>query len=272
MSPLTILGILNVTPDSFSDGGEFLDPARAIAHGLSLVGAGADWVDVGGESTRPGATSPTPAEERSRVMPVINGLCRQNCSVSVDTRRADIASEAIDAGATLVNDVSGMTDPAMRKLCARAKCRVCIMHMRGEPATMQDNPVYHDVVQEVETFLLAQATLCLQDGIQAEQILLDPGIGFGKTLDHNLALLRSITRLGSHGYPILIGLSRKGFLGKLTSAACSVGQRLGPTLAGELYAVQQGACAIRTHDVAALRAAHETDQALRETEFVQSDL
>jgi dihydropteroate synthase len=236
------MGVLNVTPDSFSDGGRFLDPELAVAHGLALVGEGADVIDVGGESTRPGAAPVDEAEERRRVVPVIEALA-PSVRVSVDTRSAMVAEAAVAAGATLVNDVSASLWP----VAAEAGAGWVAMHMRGEPPTMQEAPRYDDVVAEVGAFLQERAAQARAAGI--EEVWVDPGIGFGKTLEHNLALLRSLDRLVSGGVPVVVGTSRKGSLGQLTGGA-PVDDRLEASVATAVWAVEQGAAMVRVHDVA----------------------
>ena len=237
------MGVLNVTPDSFSDGGRYLDPELAVAHGLALVAEGADVVDVGGESTRPGAGPVDEAEERRRVVPVIEALA-PSVRVSVDTRSAAVAEAAVAAGATLVNDVSASLWPA----AAEVGAGWVAMHMRGEPVTMQEAPRYDDVVAEVGAFLQERAAQARAAGV--EEVWIDPGIGFGKTLEHNLALLRSLDRLVAGGVPVVVGASRKGSLGQLTGGAL-VDDRLEASVATAVWAVEQGAAMVRVHDVAA---------------------
>jgi dihydropteroate synthase len=237
------MGVLNVTPDSFSDGGRYLDPELAVAHGLALVAEGADVVDVGGESTRPGAGPVDEAEERRRVVPVIEALA-PSVRVSVDTRSAAVAEAAVAAGATLVNDVSASLWP----VAAEVGAGWVAMHMRGEPVTMQEAPRYDDVVAEVGAFLQERAAQARAAGV--EEVWIDPGIGFGKTLEHNLALLRSLDRLVAGGVPVVVGASRKGSLGQLTGGA-PVDDRLEASVATAVWAVEQGAAMVRVHDVAA---------------------
>ncbi len=236
------MGVLNVTPDSFSDGGRFLDPDRAVAHGLALVDEGADVVDVGGESTRPGAAPVDEAEERRRVVPVVEALA-PTVRVSVDTRSAAVAEAAVGAGATLVNDVSASLWP----VAAGAGVGWVAMHMQGSPATMQAAPHYDDVVAEVATFLRDRVAKAREAGV--EEVWVDPGIGFGKRLEHNLALLRSLDRLVADGVPVVVGTSRKGSLGQLTGGA-PVEDRLEASVATAVWAAEQGAAMVRVHDVA----------------------
>lgn len=242
------MGVLNVTPDSFSDGGKWIGFQDQLDHALRMVDEGADWIDVGGESTRPGAQPVGEAEEVRRVLPVIEALSERGVAVSIDTVKASVARAALAAGAQMINDVSGFRDPVMVELVHEKRPpKICIMHMQGEPRTMQQNPIYLDVVGEVETFLLSQARLF--SGLPTE-ILIDPGIGFGKTLGHNLALLRATARLASHGYPVLVGASRKSMM-KLLGAGDSPEDRLEGTLAIHAFATTAGARWLRVHDVAA---------------------
>jgi len=243
-----VMGVLNVTPDSFSDGGRFAGPngsEDAIAAGHAMAAAGAAILDVGGESTRPGAASVDPAAELARVLPVIEGL--RDLPVSIDTRHTFVAKRALEAGAVLVNDVSGGADTGMLETVAEAGAGIVLMHMRGDPGSMQETPRYADVVGEVEGYLLARARAAEDAGVPRERILLDPGIGFGKTLEHNLALLRSLPRLGGHGYPLLLGVSRKSFLGLVTGR--EVADRRDATTASVTLCATAGAAVVRVHDV-----------------------
>lgn len=243
-----LMGVVNVTPDSFSDGGRTFSTAAAVAAGLRMREEGALVLDVGGESTRPGAAPVGPGEEARRVLPVIEALAAAGAVVSVDTRKAEVAAAALAAGAAVVNDVGGLRDPAMLAACAAAGAPAIVMHMQGEPRTMQAAPRYGDVVAEVEAFLLEQARRAAAAGVPS--VVLDPGIGFGKDLDHNLDLLRATARLAGHGHPLLVGASRKAFIGRL---AGGVGpeSRLPGTLAAHLVAAAAGAALLRVHDVAA---------------------
>ena len=246
-----VMGIVNVTPDSFSDGGLYLDPRAAIEHGLALERAGATILDVGGESTRPGANPVDAQEERRRVLPVIEGLVRAGtgAQISVDTSKADVARAAIEVGATLVNDVTALrADPAMADVVAEAGCDCCLMHMLGEPRTMQNDPRYGDVVIEVRAFLEQRLQVAVERGIAEDRIVLDPGIGFGKTIDHNLELLRRLGELTDLGRPLALGTSRKSFLGKIT--ARPVEDRIAATIATNVVAYERGARVFRVHDVA----------------------
>lgn len=255
--PTVVMGILNVTPDSFSDGGIYLDPSRAVERGLTLVGEGADILDIGGESTRPGAAYVPPEEEIRRTVPVIRELARQ-CAVplSIDTRKAEVAQAAIDAGASIVNDIAANRTPdALWDLVARSGVGYVAMHMQGTPENMQEDPQYMDVVSEVAEFFRDRLARLTDAGVDPEQVVLDPGIGFGKTVEHNLSLLRHLERFCVLERPLLLGVSRKSFIGKVLGA--DVGSRLYGGLACTLWAVRLGAQLVRTHDVA------ETVQALR---------
>lgn len=252
------MGILNVTPDSFSDGGEHFGLEAAISRGLAMMEEGADLIDVGGESTRPGAEPVSLEEELRRTIPVVSALAKAGVPVSIDTMKPAVAKDALDAGAFMINDVSGLRNPAMLELVRREKPTVCIMHMRGEPQTMQVEPVYTDVVGEVKSYLLERA---LQTDLPKEKIWLDPGIGFGKTVEHNLTLIRNLDQLVETGYPVLIGVSRKGFIGKVLGAD-SPEDRLEGTLATQVVAQLKGARVIRTHDVKAAKRAIDMTVAL----------
>ncbi len=246
---MKVMGIVNVTPDSFSDGGEFLDPDRAIAHGRRLVAEGADVLDIGGESTRPGAAAVPAAEELARVIPVVEGLAG-TAPISIDTAKAEVAAGAIAAGAGMVNDVTALGgDPDMAAVCADSEVEVVLMHMLGTPRTMQDDPRYLDVVAEVRTFLLDRVESATGAGIARDRIFIDPGIGFGKTVEHNLELLRATAAFAETGLPVLIGPSRKAFIGRLDRGAPE-GERLGGTVAACLAAMRGGAAMVRVHDVA----------------------
>jgi dihydropteroate synthase len=248
------MGVVNVTPDSFSDGGLFLDPEAAIAHGLKLAEAGAEILDVGGESTRPGAEPVGEEEELRRVVPVIRGLSGSQCRISVDTSKAVVAAAALDAGAEIVNDVTALRgDPEMAALCAERGATVVLMHMLGEPRTMQDDPRYDDVVADVKAFLARRLEAAAAAGIEEDRVWLDPGIGFGKTAAHNLELLRRLGELRDLGRPLVVGTSRKSFIGKVDGSAAD--QRLGGTIASSVLAAAAGADVLRVHDVAEVRQA-----------------
>lgn len=258
-----VMGIVNVTPDSFSDGGLTFEPERAVAAGLAQVEAGADIVDVGGESTRPGASPVDPAEERRRVVPVVRALAAAGVVVSLDSRHAATMAAALDAGARIVNDITALTgDPDSLALAARRRAPVVLMHMQGEPQSMQAAPHYGDVVAEVTTYLARRAVACEAAGVAGEDICLDPGIGFGKTLEHNLALLAGLPRLVGLGYPVLVGVSRKAFIGRL-SGGLPAERRTPGSLAAGLAALQAGAQILRVHDVAETRQAVDVWQAIR---------
>ena len=249
------MGVVNVTPDSFSDGGMYLDPVAAIGLGLGLEREGAAILDVGGESTRPGAEPVTLDEELRRVMPVIEGLLEAGAGarISIDTSKAAVASAAISAGATLVNDVTALRgDPEMAGVVAAAGVDCCLMHMLGDPRTMQDHPQYDDVVSDVKAFLEQRMAYAIEAGIAEERILLDPGIGFGKTVAHNLELLRRLDELVALGRPVVIGTSRKSFLGKLTGRS-NPAERVPATVATCVIAFERGARIFRVHDVAPIR-------------------
>jgi dihydropteroate synthase len=251
------MAVLNVTPDSFSDGGAHLDPEHAIAAGLAMAAAGADIVDVGGESTRPGSPPTAPDTEAARVVPVIRALTAKGVLVSVDTRNATTMRAALQAGAAIVNDISGLThDPRAAAVVAEHGCPVVLMHMRGTPDTMNARAVYADVAAEVVAELAALIAAAERAGVVREAIAIDPGIGFAKLAPHSVELLRRLPELAVLGLPILVGVSRKSFLGRLTGEA-TPRQRLAGSLAAGLFAVAQGAQILRVHDVA------ETIQALR---------
>jgi dihydropteroate synthase len=263
------MGVVNVTPDSFSDGGLFLDADAAIEHGMSLADAGAAVLDVGGESTRPGANPVGAEEEMRRVVPVVRMLaCACRVPVSVDTTKADVADAALEAGAALVNDVSGgLMDPRMLAVVARHRAGFIGMHMRGTPRTMQDNPQYADVVTEVGAHLRSRVDVAVNAGIAREAILGDPGIGFGKTVVHNLALLRALPNLSlAAGVPLVVGTSRKSFIGTLLGGL-PVEERDDPTLATTVWCFDHGAAMVRVHDVASsVRAAALIDVIQRATQ------
>jgi dihydropteroate synthase len=263
-----LMGVVNVTPDSFSDGGLYLDPAAAIAHGLQLAQEGADILDVGGESTRPGAEPVGAVEELRRVLPVVERLAQSMLArpsgsthprVSIDTAKAAVARAALDAGASLVNDVTALRgDPEMAAVVAQSGAECCLMHMLGEPRTMQRDPRYADVVDEVKAFLEERLAFAVREGVAEERVLLDPGIGFGKTIEHNLQLLRRLHELAALGRPLVVGTSRKSFLERILAGGGGgvepVG-RLPGTIATCVLAYERGASVLRVHDVAPVRAA-----------------
>jgi dihydropteroate synthase len=251
-----VMGIVNVTPDSFSDGGSYATAPAAVAHGLRLAYSGADIVDVGGESTRPGAAAVAAGEELRRVVPVIRALSTAGVAVSVDTSKAEVAAAALAAGAEAVNDVTALGDPEMAGVVAESGAGIVLMHMQGEPRTMQDDPRYVDVVAEVAAYLEERAGLARAAGIPPQRICIDPGIGFGKTADHNLALLAGLARLVRLGYPVLVGTSRKAFLGTILEGAPPA-HRDEATAVTAALAAREGAAMVRVHDAA------RTAQALR---------
>jgi len=249
-----VMGILNVTPDSFSDGGVFFAPEAALTHACDMVAAGAAIIDVGGESTRPGAVPVSLQEELRRVIPVIEALCdKLPVPVSIDTRNPAVMQAAIAAGAGMINDVNALQAPGAVEMAASLGVPVCLMHMQGIPESMQESPDYTDVVAEVRQFLVDRANACIAAGMSREHILLDPGFGFGKTTRHNLLLLQQLGGLVAEGYPVLVGLSRKSLIGKVLGLP--VDERLYPGLALAVLAVWQGAAIVRTHDVRATREA-----------------
>ncbi len=266
-----LAGVLNVTPDSFSDGGRYLDVNNAVAHGLEMAKQGAGIIDVGGESSRPGAERVTAEVQIQRVRPVIRALrdqLDQTCPhvlISIDTTRSDVARAAADAGAVIINDISaGRDDPDLFTLAADRGLHIVLMHMQGRPADMQNNPTYTDVVQNVRQFLLKQAKTAKNAGIRPDHIAIDPGIGFGKTLEHNLTLLAGLSRLVDTGYPVMIGMSRKRFIAGLTpQSAEDPDSRLPGTIAGTVLAALAGVSIIRVHDVAENRQALDLFLALK---------
>jgi dihydropteroate synthase len=252
------MGIVNVTPDSFSDGGRFQDPAAAIDHARRLIAEGADILDIGGESTRPGATPVAEADEIARIVPVIEAIRRESAiPISVDTMKPAVTRAAVEAGATMWNDVTALTwSPDSLATAAALGCGVVLMHMQGEPRTMQAAPRYDDVVAEVSAFLAARAAAAIAAGVAREGIWLDPGIGFGKRTQHSLGLLRNLDRIVALGFPVLVGASRKSSIARIAGDASREDQRLGGSIAAALAAARAGAAAVRVHDVA------ETVQAL----------
>jgi dihydropteroate synthase len=242
-----VMGILNVTPDSFYDGGRYADLASALAHARQMVADGTDVIDVGGESTRPGADAVAETDELRRIVPVIEALAGDGLVVSVDTRRPSVMRAAIAAGAAIVNDVGALAAAGALDAVAGTNVAVCLVHMKGEPGTMQQAPQYDDVVREVRDFLVARARACEDAGIVRERIVVDPGFGFGKTLAHNLELLRALPQIAAAGYPVLAGLSRKSSLGTITGRP--VLERMPASVAAALAAVSRGASMVRVHDV-----------------------
>lgn len=245
-----VMGILNVTPDSFSDGGEFLDVSKAIEHGLQMAAEGAAIIDIGGESTRPGAQAVPPAEQINRIVPVIKVLRQRiDVPISIDTNDVEVADAALDAGASIINDITALSDDRMAQMAGERGVPVILMHMQGTPTTMQAEPEYTDVVAEVLEYLLAAASRAEQCGIAKERIFIDPGIGFGKTLNHNLTLLRNIDKLVASGYRVLIGTSRKSFIAKITGKK-DPAKRIFGTAATVALCTAAGVSILRVHDVA----------------------
>jgi dihydropteroate synthase len=248
----TVMGVVNVTPDSFSDGGLWLDAAAAVDHGVELHHQGAAILDVGGESTRPGAQPVSASEELRRVVPVLEGLAgaAPDAQLSIDTSKLEVARAALAAGATYVNDVTAFRHaPELAALVAAAGCECCLMHMQGEPRTMQADPRYDDVVDDVRAFLEQRAAFAVAQGVAPERIQVDPGIGFGKTLAHNLALLGRLEEIAALGFPVVVGVSRKAFLGALTGREVAA-DRVAATVAANVLAFERGARVFRVHDVA----------------------
>ena len=257
------MGIVNTTPDSFSDGGRCLDARLAIQHALQLREEGADILDVGGESTRPGAALVSAVEETRRVLPVIEALARQGCVVSVDTKKPEVMRAALDVGAVMVNDVMALQTPGALEAVAASDAAVCLMHMQGDPQTMQQAPSYANVVEDVLSFLQGRVQACEVAGIPRARLIIDPGFGFGKTLQHNLDMLKHLDRLLELGVPVLAGLSRKSMLGQLTGRG--IDQREFAGVAAHLIAVARGARVLRVHHVAAMRDALAIWNAVEET-------
>jgi dihydropteroate synthase len=256
-----VMGVVNVTPDSFFDGGLYASTEQAVAHARNLIGEGADILDIGGESTRPGSAPVALEEERRRVLPVLEALSGSGIPVSVDTRKPALMAEAIAAGAAMVNDVTALGAPGALEAVAAARVAVCLMHMQGEPGTMQENPAYQDVVREVRDFLAQRIAAAEGAGITRDRIVVDPGFGFGKTVEHNLALLRSLGEFRTLEAALMAGLSRKAMLGKLTGRDPRA--RIHASVAAALLAVQNGAHIVRVHDVAATRDALAVWQAVK---------
>ncbi len=259
-----IMGVVNVTPDSFSDGGRFLDPQAAIDHGRAMVADGADIIDVGGESTRPGAPQVPVSDELRRILPVVEALAR-DVPVSVDTSKPEVMREVLGCGVAMINDVTALGQAGGVEAVAASDAAVCLMHMQGTPRTMQLAPAYDDVVREVGDFLRSRALRLETAGIARERIVIDPGFGFGKTTAHNLALLRSLRALRDHGWPVLAGLSRKSMLGRI--AGRELADRVPASVAAALLAVQFGADVVRVHDVAPTRDALQVLRAVLNDRF-----
>lgn len=267
LPPPVLMGIVNVTPDSFSDGGNFLDHDRAVTHALRLIEEGAGIIDIGGESTRPGALPVSPQEEMDRVVPVIEALKGCGVLVSIDTRNSATMRAAISAGAGMVNDVSALRhDPDSLKIVANANVKLCLMHMKGEPRTMQNRPIYEDVTREVHDFLAERVSFCETAGIDKGRLVIDPGIGFGKGFEDNIQLIRNVSEIKKLGIPLLVGASRKSFIWRVCSDFLPEGdpsQRVAGSIAAALWCWQQGASIFRVHDVAETRQAFAVYQAIR---------
>lgn len=257
-----VMGVLNVTPDSFSDGGLFLDRDKAVERALEMVEQGSDWIDIGGESSRPGAEPVSAEEEIRRVVPVIELIAKKGITVSIDTTKSKVAKAALDAGAEIVNDISAMSmDSDMASLCAESKCPVILMHMRGTPKTMQSNIGYNDLISEVYDYLLSRVEYAESSGIKANNIIIDPGLGFGKSREGNFEIIKSLSEFKSLGKPILIGASRKSFIGKTLGA--DLDARVTGTVAASVIAIHNGAGIIRVHDVVEARLSADMADAIR---------
>ena len=248
LSQPQVMGILNVTPDSFSDGGKHADVKQALEHALRMIDEGARFIDIGGESTRPGAPEVSLQEELDRTIPVIEAVAKNaQCVISIDTSKAEVMREAVKAGAGLINDVRALQEPGALIAASETGVPVCLMHMQGQPRTMQNHPTYQDVVEDVTQFLLERAEVCEKAGIAKEQILFDPGYGFGKSLEHNYALVKHLPKLMDLGYPVLVGMSRKSMIGNLLNR--KVDERLAGSISLATIVAQMGAQIIRVHDV-----------------------
>ena len=248
LSQPQVMGILNVTPDSFSDGGKHTNVSQALNHALRMIEEGATFIDIGGESTRPGAPDVSLQEELDRTIPVIEAVAKNTaCVISIDTSKADVMREAVKAGAGLINDVRALQEPGALQVAAEAQVPVCLMHMQGQPRTMQQSPEYDDVVNDVGQFLLARTKVCEEAGIAKDKILFDPGYGFGKSLEHNYTLVKHLPSLMKLGYPVLVGMSRKSMIGNLLNR--KVDERLAGSISLATIVAQMGAQIIRVHDV-----------------------
>ncbi|MBX9811052.1 MAG: dihydropteroate synthase [Burkholderiales bacterium] len=256
-----IMGVINVTPDSFSDGGRYVLTEQAVAHARALIEEGADILDIGGESTRPGALPVTLDEERRRVLPVLERLADCGVPVSVDTQKPEVMREAVAAGASMINDINALAAPGALEAVVGTSAAACLMHKQGDPQTMQQAPRYADVVKEVRDFLATRVEAAQRGGVDRERLVIDPGFGFGKTLEHNLALLRELAQIAALGVPVLAGLSRKSMLGKITGR--EAGERVFASIAAAVIAVENGARIVRAHDVAATRDALAVWNAVR---------
>lgn len=264
-----VMGILNVTPDSFSDGGQFFNPDNAFKKAMQMIAEGADIIDVGGESSRPGAEYVSCDEELARVLPVIERIrAHSDIDISIDTCKAKVMCEAVGAGASMINDIQALTDTGALSVASNLKVPICLMHMKGTPKTMQDNPEYsEDVVDEIHTFFQQRVTMCEKKGVEEGRLILDPGIGFGKSLAHNLQILRRLGEFQQHKRPILLGLSRKSMLGEVLQQA--VNTRLIGSIASAIFAVLQGVSIIRTHDVSeSYQALHMLDSIMHSKKVI----
>lgn len=262
-----IMGVLNVTPDSFSDGGQFLSSTAAIEQGFRLIEEGADLLDIGGESSRPGALPIMVEEELNRVMPILEKLVKTNIPVSIDTYKPEVMKMALAAGASLVNDIWALRQPGALEIIAQSDCGICLMHMQKNPTTMQFNPHYQDVVSDVFDFLQARVNTLLAHGIKSSRIVIDPGFGFGKSLEHNLALLSQLEHFNEMHMPLLVGLSRKSMIGALVGK--TINDRIAGSIAAALVAVMKGAKILRVHDVAATKQALKVWLACHEPQFLK---
>ncbi len=260
-----VMGIINVTPDSFSDGGRFNHIDQALAHAYTLIEEGADMLDIGGESTRPGADPVSIEEEINRVLPVVQALKGCGVPLSIDTRHHELMERVLDVGVEMINDVTALIDPLAVECCRKAEVKVCIMHMQGEPNTMQHKPHYTNVVEEIYDFLTKRVNELVAAGINRDKIYIDPGFGFGKTVDHNLKLLQQLSRFRELGCPLLIGVSRKSFLGKVTNT--NINERMVPSVVAALWAALSGADILRVHDVKQTKQTLTMWQAMAEGEF-----
>lgn len=258
------MGIVNVTPDSFSDGGDYFEPIKAVEHGLELLDQGADILDIGGESTRPGSSSISIEEEIRRTIPVISELKKHGATISIDTKNAEVMKAALNAGADIINDVSALEGNGALETAANSDADIVLMHMQGIPSNMQENPSYNAVIDEIKSYLLKRIETCINAGVSKKRICIDPGIGFGKTVDHNLEIFANLSDFAEIGYPILIGASRKSFIEHICQNGTEPKQRLAGSIAAALVSIDKGAKIIRTHDV------FETIQAIKVWESIRS--
>lgn len=267
-SRAVIMGILNVTPDSFSDGGQYIHIEQAIDHALAMIEQGADILDIGGESTRPGANPITPQQEQDRIMPVVEALLKENIPLSIDTKNTATMSCMLEAGVEFINDVNALQDEGAIDLLAKHDAYCCLMHMQNTPETMQANPSYTNVIQDIIEFLTERIALCVEAGIDKEKISIDPGIGFGKTLENNLTILKNIHLFHDLGCPVLLGTSRKSFISKLYEQGAPADQRLGGSISSILWGLNAGVELFRVHDVYETKQAFDIWQAIQQAEAV----